>query len=563
MRAVPPAAEALLTAILAVAGLALVVDVGALDDRVIGVAQDDKWGAMYLHEQVHRSLAAGRLPFFDDHQLFPVGAPMAAINGANVLEMLVSGLLRLAAPWPAWFNLGHLAWPPLDALAFLVLGRHLWPGDEARSTALRVSAALTWALQPVFLGEIAAGRLTQVVLVGLPLAVVALDRAAARPLGRGELAAGAVGLALTGLGYWYYAVFLALCAPVWLGVAARSGRLRGAAGDLARLGGLALLLVSPALLAIVHASLSTGVSPSLPAPPGGLSPRFDNALQLARPQPPQLQGGWVWALGPALLVTLATRAGGRWLLLAGLTTVFALGPGQLVGDRGWLLPYWPLWKVVPTLDRLTHPSRWLDFGLLFVVVAAFAGLARSAAGRRLAPLVPLGLAAQLAARGPMPTFSLPTPALWAEVARGEGALLVLPLMHAGESCRWQARHGRPVAGGMVEGLPWAWPAAFRTWFEANPLLLQLYGLADRRVTALDVRQGDIDALRADGFTQVVLDASAWRRWGRSGEADARRVLEAAFGPPRHQDQDGALWDLPLRAPPGRATPPAGVRLPPP
>lgn len=557
---------------------------------VLGTAQADKFGAIYLHDALHRALAAGRFPLVDAEQLWPVGAPLAAMNGDNVLEMFVSGLLRLGAPWPLWFNLAHLVWVPLLAVAFLPLGRRLWPGHDVAAVVLRVAAGLTWALSPVFLGEIVAGRLTQVVLVGLPLALAQLHAATEADLDRRGRVLGAVGVALVGLGYWFYAVFLGLLAPVFLVAGVWAGRGRATLRELLWIGGGAAVLVSPALLGIAYSSLSLGVSPEVPAPPGGLSPVFDNALQLARAQPAQLQGWFPWALAPGLVLGFGLAARGlrrrggagapagasgggpapgaavpalRWFALAALALLFALGPGQVFGGRVWLLPYWPLWKLVPSLGRLTHPSRWADFGMIFLVVASFGGLAWSRSGRWLAPLVPAALLAQLFLQGaaPLPTYSPPAAPLYEAAAATPGALIVLPVMHAPDTIRFTPIHRRPVIGGMAEGLPWAWPPAFRSGFEGNPLLLQLLALGDGKLATLDLRQGDVDDLRAAGFTQVLYDAGAWQQWRHRADPGALTALTAAFGAPRFQNADGALWDLPTSAPPGHAAPPAGVRLP--
>lgn len=538
--------------------------------QVLGTPQADKWGAIYLHDAFHRALASGSFPLLDPQQLWPVGAPLAAMNGDNVIEMVASGLFRLLAGWPRWFNLAHLAWPPLLALAFLPLGHRLWPGGGVLEAVTRASAALCWAMSPVFFGEIAAGRLTQVVLVGLPLALAQLTLATGRDLTRRETGLGALGIALTGLGYWYYAIFLAIVAPGFLIAAHRGGRAIATLKSFAWMGAVALVLVSPALVGIVWASVSTGVSVSLPLPPGGLSPVFDNALQLARRQPEQLRGWLPWALVPGLLLAALATVRGRgrgalWLGLAAMALIFALGPGQRLGERVWLLPYWPLWRAVPLLERLTHPSRWLDFGMLFLVVASFNGLSTLRLGRWLVPLVPALLVGQLFVQRtlPLPSFGMPVPALWSEVGRGQGALIVVPVMHAPDSCRWQAFHHRPVLGGMAEGLPFAWSPAFRAAFEGNPLLLQLLAMGDGKLATVDVRQGDVDALVGLGFTEVVVDLEAWRRWGRGGGIDPVAVLRGGLGAPIYAGPEGALWALPTTAASGHATPPSGIRLPPP
>jgi hypothetical protein len=151
--------------------------------------------------------------------------------------------------------------------------------------------------------------------------------------------------------------------------------------------------------------------------------------------------------------------------------------------------------------------------------------------------------------------------LYVEAGKTKGALVTLPLMHAPDTIAFTLFHHRPVIGGMAEGLPWSWPPRFRTWVEANPLLLQLLALGEGKLAALDVRQGDVDTLRDAGFTQVLYDADAGRRRRHGAEPIFRAAVEAGFGAPRLGNAEGALWDLPTQAPPGHAVAPPGVRLP--
>lgn len=505
-----------------------------------GYDNTDQWGAIYLHHHHHARLLAGEWPGFDPGQMVPEGLPLAALHGGNTLEMWLSGLMRLLLPWPAWFGVAHLAWTPLLVVAFQPLGCRLWGrGGPA------VAAGLAWALWPFHLGEIAAGRLTQVALLGLPLAVAGL-----LDLGKGRYRAAAVGMALTALGYWFYGLFLALLSPWFLLNARREGhRVGPVLRDALRAGGGALLLVAPWLVVALWPRLAGGWVPDPGGGPGGASPVFDMALKLEGPLPRSARGWWPWAWTAGVLVTCWTgRRRALWGGLAATAVVFALGPATRVGGLDWHLPYELLWSVVPMLSRLNHPVRWLGVAGLFVVVLATDGVARRWAWA--AWLLPLGVAVQLYATGGLPLVhhAEEIPDHWRaldEVA-AEGGVIVVPIGHAAESIRAVHLHGRPLLGGMVEGLVWARPPAWTERIETNAVLSQLARVSRGEVTTLVVPDSDLQAVRALGFRTVVADLGLVQRSPGGDPAAVRRVLTQALGAPLYDDGVGLIWHLPTQ-----------------
>ena len=538
-------------------------ELATYDAYIPGYDNTDHAGAVYLHHQFIDRLAEGKLPGFDPLQLYPEGTWLVRLHGGNSLEMLVSWVLSWFLAWPAWFSWAHLAWLPLNLLAFLPLGRQLWG-----RTGPALAAGAAWAVLPYHLGEIASGRLTQVALVGLPLAVAGLLRVCERDGGwRDRLLAGG-GFALTGLGYWYYAIFLALCGPLFLvwGLVKRG---RAAAVDLAWSAAVALGVVLPFALPVLWPRLSGSWVPAPPLDPSTANPVFDNALQLFSAQPVQLVGWFPWIL---LLGFAATAwKGQRRLLLVGLTLfclICALGPAQYQGRTLWHLPYELLWRTVPLLDRLTHPGRWLGIGGLFLVLLAADGLAR---WRPWATWVlPVGVIVQLWTAGNLPlgTWKQELPPVWKAVAAQEeqGALLVLPLLNSPLTCRWQPFHGRPMLGGMVEHMPWAWSPSFRELVSDSPMLMALYALGRGKRTDVPVLQDDLARLRELGFDTVVLDRESWR-WlsmmpGSDVNLPVERLVTEALGTPLFRDDTGVVWRLPEQGRSGQA-PPAPIELPPP
>ena len=533
---------------------AAVAGPGGIGEQIPGYFNTDAAGALYLHDAFYRAISEGRWPGIDPDQLFPVGTPLWALNGGNSLEMALSALLRPLLGWPAAYGASALLWIPLNLLAFLPLGRHLWG-----RTGPALAAGAAWVIFPPTIGELAAGRLTQVVGVGLPLAVLGLLRISERSR-RGDLWLAAAGIALTGLGYWYYALFLVLLLPVFFlhGRAHRPApRL---AADLALAALLGGLLAAPFALPALLPHLG-GAAPAPPIDPSRASPFFDNALKVVGEQPRQLIGWLPLAWVGGALVTLAWgRRQGLWLAAGGLCVLFALGPATRIGGGAFWLPYALLWQHVPLLDRLTHPGRWLGVGGLFLVVAASDGLAR----RWPAALWALPVAGLLQLWSgpnlPLGAWRLELPAVWREAAAGQGALIVVPVLKSPLTCRWQSQARRPLLGGMVEEQPWAWPAEFRAFVQDNTLLMDLWALGEGQDRAVNPYAADLATLREAGFTGVLLDMESWSRVPAARGVPVLERLSAALGDPDFADPSGALWTL---HPEGLAgePPPSEFRLP--
>jgi hypothetical protein len=246
----------------------------------------------------------------------------------------------------------------------------------------------------------------------------------------------------------------------------------------------------------------------------------------------------------------ATLVWGRrrilWTALAGLSVLFALGPATRFGGMDWHLPYELLWGVVPMLSRLNHPVRWLGVAGLFCVVLAMDGVARRAP--RAAWLLPVGVAAHLWWTGlaPLPHHPEEIPKHWTAVDRvaAQGAVIVLPIGGAAESIRALHLHGRPLLGGMVEGLVWARPPSWMLRISQNSFLAQLALVTRGEVSELVLVDADVQAVRDLGFRTIVLDLDLVRRSPRGTPMAARRVLTESLGPPLYDDGNGVIWHVP-------------------
>ena len=523
-------------------GLALFVlgfEVSALQQSLPGYYNDDWANGVYLHHQVHTALLDGRFALDDPSQFHPFGYNPIHTNGGNVLEMVVSGFFRLFAPWPLWLSLGAMAWIPLNVMAFVPLGRRLWSSEWAV-----LSAAATWALFPPLLSQLQAGRLTQVAMVGAPLAIAGLLELSEGAERKG-VGLTAIGLALAGLGYWFNALFLAILSPVFL-LHAPAARRKRMVVDLLASGGMALLFVSPLLSVVFWPVVSGGSLPGTHIDPGAMPLVFPDGLRLIGGQAPGL-ADWM-PLGALMGIFLSCWRGQRtrlWLILGCVCVVFSLGPGQRIGETVVPMPYWLLWKGVPGLARMFHPDRWMLLGGVFISVMAVNGLA--SLRPRWAVLVPVGVMLQLWWRGTVP-LSVWTPTIpdhWAELEKLEDrdAVIVFPLHGSQLAGQYQHIHGRALWGGMVEDQPWAHPKSWSDYEQLSPLMRSLRALSYGQQAQVDLREADISRLQEDGFGWVVYDAQSWARSRWFGTLNPLASLHSSLGEPVFQSESGVIWRL--------------------
>ena len=512
-----------------------------LGQSLPGVYNDDWANGVYLHHQVHEALAAGRLDLSDPNQFFPFGYNPVHTNGGNSLEMVVSGLFRMALPWPYWLSVAALAWIPLNLLAFVPLGRRLWDRPS-----VILAAAATWAVFPPVLDHIGAGRLTQAALIGLPLAVAGmLD--VAHGGGRRSRWLAAAGWALTGLGYWYNALFVGLFLPaIWWALRTPGNGLRFAR-ELVQVAAMALAMVSPVLLVVFWPVLMGGSMPGSHIDPTQMNIVFPDALHLVGGQAPGLVNWLPYSMMAGIgLFAVAGRRRALWGSLMAMGVVCALGPGQEIAGTAYRMPYWLLWKTVPGLASMFHPDRWILVTGLFLSIAAVDGFA--ARLPRVAWAVPLGVMVQLWVRGdaPMATWTPSVPPHWQALASDTepGAVIVIPMDYGQLAGQYQRVHGRPLLGGMLEDQPWRHPPEWRAYVAGNEVL--------RRLRSVSYGQGELGEpsaaawaqLESDGFSHIVYDAESWVKSQRRADVHPAAHLRSSLGEPDFESPSGMVWRLP-------------------
>lgn len=551
--------------------LALVAVSGALlqQDGVVGDGVD-LYGTLWFYGWIGWCVEQRHDPGFTDWMFHPLGKNILAHTGNNFVDAV------LAAPLVSAFGLAR---GQVLTIALILWGNALSMRPLLRAclpAGLRLRALLLlWTLNPFAATELIAGRPTQAMLWGYPLAVWALLRCGEGPgaLGRWRWPAllGAA-VALQGWTYWFSGAFLGFglvllgaLRAAWPGIdgPAPPPRIKGLGA--AALGALlCAALIAPGVVGVLAAGGGLGgeagaVTVSLLQNNVG---EGLHGLSLTE------RHGLPVLLRLGLVLPLLAAAAGRrralpWLLMGSLGLILALGPSLALPGLPpisvW--PYRWVLAAVPHWDRLWFPYRAVSLTLFSLFVAAAVGLGRLGVGRpRLARawagaalLVGLGDAAAwlslpLSHRG----FGAP-PVLMALRDR-PGGLIELPLGLARESIAHQAWHRLPTFGGMGENAPFFWPNGQRQR-QNSPLLRFLR--ASSASAAAAVRPAHLERVRGWGMRYVVLDRQTARAAlgpVRAGESVAPEALaapvdaqvsavSAVLGAPVGVGGAHVVWDL--------------------
>lgn len=539
----------------------------------LGQEHTDAWGTQWFYWYVGRQLAAGEPLGHTDLLFHPWGKEVYLHTGANVLDA--------ALAWPLRAALGPVA--GYDVFVLLLVATNGWAarsllrGQGVRPFAADLGAVL-FAFNPFTLLELRDGRPTQALLAFFLLFwrdYLALDRD--RRLRRPALAG--LWLALTGLTYWYYALFAGLAAG---GVALWRARRR--AGGLARhaaAGAVALLAVAPFALPMARAAdvpglldlstwtLTTWRPTTLEGVDIGLYV-FDPRRWVSGFYALAEGGGLTFYPGDrtVLGVQVALAAAGLALAPRGKVAVpaillavafsIALGPVVDLGADVPNGPYLALVWAVKAFRRLWWPSRALVLAQIGLVLLAGWALSRVAKRAVLGPIVGLLVAGvwawelERASLLPMARWSAAVPDAYRCLADAQdGAVLELPYAHTQAHLYYQAVHGRPIFGGMVEDNPVFAPPEQARIRRENGFVGALIDVAAGERVPRQVGPMDKQALRDLGYRWVLLDQRAYtapddgagRRGASHGERlrGVRRGLSKLAGAPVYEDDVTVLY----------------------
>ncbi len=546
--------------------LALVVfgpGLGTLGERFFGIEEVDYFGTLWFYDFAANALAQGawRDPVAFGHtDLFfhPWGKDVFLHTGANVLDAVVAAPLWLALGAVLGFNAWTLLVVGTNAAGLAWAARPLVPDAGARWLA-----GLLFALSPFCLYELAEGRPTQGILVGVALFVGLLLRG-----GWWRSAAAGCVLALVAYQYWYYAFFcglLALGHGLWGLRPARIAQHTLAAG-------VAFVLVAPVALPLAAAA-ADGSAPGLldtnlwtASSVKALTVQgHEVALMVFQPWlrqsgfslhedgvqrfiGHQRQLSWVllvlvgvWFVRPGRLPRGLAAACAVPLLIV------AMGPLVVVGDGFFVnQPYKALAEALPFARRLWWPGRAL--GPVMVVGALVAAVALHRLGW-LRWVVVAAWGADLNASGlaPMPTWDASIPAGYRCLADGpEGALIELPYGWTQAHLWYQTAHGRPILGGMLERNPVFQPEEATALRVENTLIASLVSETGGARAPEVITQDDVQQVYDLGYRYVVLQLDAmfagnnasprFQQARRTQLRRARYGLQSQLGAPVYADE---------------------------
>lgn len=438
----------------------------------------DSWQNMWNMWWLKQALLGFHNPYYTDALYYPYGASLY-LHTLNPINFILS------LPVHALFGL-------VVAYNFIIIGSLCASGYTAYLLAYDVTgdrrAALVggtiFATSGYLLAQVMGGHTHMVAAEWLPLAVLALRRAAARPRLRRVLLAGAL-LALNALCDWQYFLFIMLWAAFYALAVAWGRRSARAAAPVVAAAAFAALLVLPLLVPTALLALQTPTAAS----EGGSAFRSDHSVDLAGFLiPSQLHPLWGKAaaraqwfkrhmeiqnktayLGvPALalgLLALRRRGGRFWMLGAALFALLAMGPQlQLFGTITRVPLPAALIYALPFANISRYPVRFVVVATLALAVAAAIGartlLARldarpASSPRRAGALLAAALVGLVALDNlaSLPMVGIYIPPVYAEMARDgqRYGVFEAPLSYRSSASflLYQTVHGKGIVGGYI------------------------------------------------------------------------------------------------------------------
>ncbi|MEC7241850.1 MAG: hypothetical protein VXW32_11510 [Myxococcota bacterium] len=539
----------------------------------------DMYGSIWFFWYAAESLESLSNPSWTSLFFYPLGKDIFAHTGNNLLDAYLAAPFQWLFGFTGWTRWWVMLVLVGNALTFRVLAKHLFDSPNAV-----FATTVAWQLNPYVLFELTCGRYTQALLWFVPIALYAFLKMQGDPRWRWPVLAGV----MTGLQawtYWFMGFFMGL-AFVWLFLwgLRRSERRLGFVLRSAAAAAAAIAVVLPGILAMLRAAsdnavpgLADGAVKDLFSLPPGLDNNVGQALHgydfFGYLGPPMLTY-WTW--GIPVLIWLALGPGrARWLPVLTLVLLFSLGPSANLpwGDTQQVMPhYMAAYHYVPFFDRLWFPYRMLSVAM---VVAALAfGFLVVQVERRFPSWkarVPVGVVVFAALTGleqsrfgifPLVSRDLSTPEVfdWIGSQEGEGAqaIITVPFGPGQPNIVWQARHERPLFGGMGENASLLWPEGFRRRTRNSFYQALMRSIRDPEVPIPERPYVPVQRtmMEREGFRWVILDRSLLaqefvKKLGRPQQADIDQHtqlvvenLSSIVGHPVVAAEDRwVVWDL--------------------
>jgi hypothetical protein len=514
--------QPLLALALAAAALAVAV-VGVThpswQTHFIGLDDRDLWGTQWFYWYTGQAVFDGHWPAAHTDLFFhPTGKDILTDTGGNVLDGVLAAPVRALLGPVLGYNVFVLGVLALNGASGVWLARAAGADRWAAG-----AAGLLLAANPYTLVELAHGRPTQVVLFLAAGTLACWIRIPER--GWRAVAGASVLWALTGLMYWYYAVFVGLIAVGWALAHWRDRRALLQFG-VAALG--AGVLVAPIIVPLLAGGETTGHLDTSTWPLLGWHSVTDEGwpIRIQRLGPFGTTG-WTYRADGELqredavmvvgLVQVALAAVGVWRAPNALRRwawggAMVLGLGLAVGPElePWLGTPNPIYlglvRAVSPLQRLWWPVRVV--GVLQLLLAVGAGWALSGLDKRLQAAAILGVALLSAgelrgrSEAPLDGVSGEIPTGYHCLTNAEGAIIEVPDRQEARRMYFQTAHGLPVLGGMLDNNPVLVPPEQRALLDL-PFASEL-GSVVVHAPGVQEPQGRDELIDA-GFRWVVLD----------------------------------------------------------
>jgi hypothetical protein len=534
-----------------------------LNTHLIGTG-DDMWVHYWNNWWVKRVLQQGGNVFYTPLLFHPGGASLVHHNFAWV-NIALWLLMEPFTGGIAAYNLVHLLHIPLCGAAMFVLARRL-----TKSYAVAFVCGLVYAFWPYRMLDVNHPNLISTEVFPLFALVLLRLFQEGRQVRDGVI--GGVLLALIGYMRWQLAILAGLLVFLYVLYTLaweRDRWSRRTVAGLVLVGGVALILVAPAVYPLVRADLAGGFSEDVYAIKLGsieqdlltwLVPQHQHPLSGVYDAIFRKYAGipardrYSAFLGHVVGGLAVVGAVGRWkksrfwLILAGVCFVLALGPHlQVNGTRyvGVRLPLQFIDWLLP-IKMLRAPHRFN--ALLALPVAVLAGygaavlrgwLAGRTWGRPLARpavfgLLLGGLVLVDYVSIPTATVSARVPQFYAVLAEepGEFAIVSLPGQRfwAEYAMFYQTTHGRPIQSGHVSRLP----AGALDFISSTPLLSASYEEGGLNTQAFDISR-QLALLSEAGFRYIVVD----KRLAEPEQVDEWRAYLALS--PRYEDEEVLVY----------------------
>ncbi len=497
------------------------------------------WLLIWVAEQ----LSQGQGIIENSAYYWPVGdSPVLAGNGAEGVSYLPFHLLM---DWPtsSVFYLTTVLF--LNGLGGWALGRVM--GASVLPALLPAAAAIA---SPYLMGELTAGRFSQVSIGWMLLGVASWVRLMNQPSKQNAIISGGL-WAITGFFYWYHAWFLAL-GLIGLLVAQRIGQ-RAIPWRAVLLGSCtAAVLIAPwAILFFGAWTEIPGTSESFPPPQAAQDSIWPTVPFLGTEHGKVgAMSGLIWLLGLIGAVAALFRGGvlTRWALAIWLLfTLLAMGP-----FASWA-PYSILYDLTPPLKRFWWPMR--HIGLASVIWAALGAVWLSGPrwGAPLAVIAALCAPVLLSIQGAQSqvrTTQLATaPGALSEIAElSQGVVLQPPLAPQAAGSQipllFQIFHKKTLLSGHAPWVDRVRPEQWDHIARQNTYLSALMSMERGDIKGeLRFDPEDLATLIDQGLRWLVLDRSTFPFSLQSAVKAHRSAADALFGAPIIRAKGLKVWDM--------------------